>query len=162
MNNTTKSISIDEIAGLISGGVPVVFETMFRLQACSLPIGEFFAQGREIVVGSVGFIGEANGMVYLHLTSSLAKKLAGQMLGLPAATLDEEMINDVIGELSNVVVGAVKSQLCDSGAPCSLTIPSIIRGSGLSINPLRTEEREALYFGCGDDTLLITILMKQT
>jgi CheY-specific phosphatase CheX len=161
MNNTTKLIPIDEIAGLISGNLPVVFETLFRLHAEPLAEGEFSARGQEVVVGSVGFIGDANGMVYLHLTAALAQKLASQMLGLPAAELDDEMVNDVIGELSNVVVGAVKSQICDSGAPCTLTIPSIMRATGLSVETLRTEEREALYFACGDDTLLITILMKQ-
>jgi chemotaxis protein CheX len=161
MHNTTKSPLIDEISNLISESVPLVFETLFRHSARVTNTADFSAWDQQIVVGSVGFIGEANGMVYIHLTVDLAQKLAGQMLRLPPAELDEEMVDDVIGELSNVVVGAVKSQLCDGGSPCTLTIPSIIRGNGLSIKPLRSESSHSLHFSCGNDTVLITILMKQ-
>jgi CheY-specific phosphatase CheX len=162
MNTTTTTTHpIDEISGLIRDGVPAVFDTMLRLSAQPIPVGIFNPTAQEIVVGSVGFIGDANGMIYIHMTEELAKTCASQMLGFPASDLDEEMVNDVVGELSNMVVGAAKSLLCDAGSPCHLTIPSIIRGNKVSVEPVSPDERRILYFGCGGDCVLVMILMKQ-
>jgi chemotaxis protein CheX len=61
------------------------------------------------------------------------------MLGLSEVELDAagpEVINDAIGELTNMTVGAFKNGLCDLGFPCKLTIPSILRGTGIRVQPL--------------------------
>ena len=56
------------------------------------------------------------------------------MLGISESEVDAgEMVTDAIGELSNMVAGYVKSRLCDSGLPCTLTIPSVVRGQELSV-----------------------------
>jgi len=39
----------------------------------------------------------------------------------------------VIGELSNMIGGDLKSRLCDAGLPCQLSIPSITSGSDFKI-----------------------------
>jgi chemotaxis protein CheX len=49
------------------------------------------------VVGSVGFIGEVNGLVYLHFDLAFARLCASQMLGLSEKELDAagpEVVND--------------------------------------------------------------------
>ncbi|MEN9575235.1 MAG: Chemotaxis phosphatase CheX [Verrucomicrobiota bacterium] len=43
------------------------------------------------------------------------------------------MIDDVIGELSNMVVGNFKSNLCDAGLNCKLSPPAISRTSDFSL-----------------------------
>ena len=51
-----------------------------------------------------------------------------------------------MGELSNMVVGYVKSRLCDSGLPCTLTIPSVVRGQQLSVEGSAQVTRRAIGF----------------
>jgi len=66
----------------------------------------------------------------------------------------------VIGEVSNMVVGSVKSVLCDTGFPCNLTIPSIMRGQGFSIGVLRSSDRRLLTFNYREEYIHAELRMK--
>ena len=69
-----------------------------------------------MVAGSVGFIGEANGVVYVYSKATFARTLASRMLRMAEAELEaNEMVDDVIGELTNMIVGSIKSRLCEAG-----------------------------------------------
>ena len=109
------------------------------------------------IAGSVGFVGKATGVVYLHTGVGLGKTITGKMLGLSEADVDDEMLNDAFGELCNMVVGAVKSRLCDCGRTCVLTIPSIMRGSGLRIQDVANSSRHVLGFRAGDKRLVVEV-----
>ena len=118
---------------------------------------------RPQVVGTVGFIGECNGLIYLHLDLSFAKVCTCHLLGMTEKELDaagDEVINDAIGELTNMTVGSFKNGLCDVGYPCKLTIPSILRGTNFSIEPISSAVRHVYYFDCAQHRVIADILMK--
>lgn len=118
---------------------------------------------RPQVVGTVGFIGDINGLIYLHLDLGFARICTCHLLGMTEAELDEagdEVINDAIGELTNMTVGGFKNGLCDAGYPCKLTIPSILRGSNFSIEPISSAVRHIYYFDCAEHRVVADILMK--
>ena len=152
---------IDEVHDLLRGSVPEVFGTMLSMNAEPGEPADFVStDGETMVAASVGFVGEANGVVYLHLTASFARVLAGRMLGMEEEEFDgDEMVNDVIGELSNMVVGAVKSRLCDEGSACALTIPSFVRGAKLRVGATGGPERRLLGFRCGEGGIVVELLM---
>ncbi len=160
--NTTAPNLIDEVHDLLKSAVSEVFRTMLALEP--KPAGvphEWHAAGETLVAGSVGFIGDVNGIVYIHVTSAFARTLASRMLGLSEAELEsDEMVNDAIGELSNMIVGSVKSHLCDAGAACVLTIPSIVRGQNFKIESACSSERRLLSFCCGADHIVVELLIK--
>jgi len=115
------------------------------------------------VVGTVGFIGDINGLVYLYLGSEFAADSAGHLLGMTREELDEagdEVVNDAIGELTNMTVGAFKNQLCDRGFLCKLTIPSILRGTNFSIEPISSAVRRVYRFDVGAHRVVADLLMK--
>ncbi|HYC71881.1 MAG TPA: chemotaxis protein CheX [Opitutaceae bacterium] len=119
--------------------------------------------GVPLVVGTVGFIGEANGLIYLYFDQAFARVCTCQLLGMTEADLDEagdEVINDAIGEMTNMTVGSFKNGLCDAGYPCKLTIPSILRGSNFSIEPISSAQRHIFRFESGGHRLVTDILMK--
>lgn len=119
---------------------------------------------RPQVVGTVGFVGEINGLIYLHLDLAFARACTRQLLGMTDAELDaagDEVINDAIGELTNMTVGSFKNGLCDAGHPCKLTIPSILRGTNFSIEPISSAVRHIYYFDCAEHRVVADILMKQ-
>jgi CheY-like chemotaxis protein len=102
---------------------------------------------------------------YLPIARHLgaARTLASRMLGLAEAELQgDDMVNDAIGELSNMIVGCAKSRLCDAGAPCVLTIPSIVRGQSFVIEPACPCNRHLLGFRCGADHIMIELLMERS
>jgi len=115
------------------------------------------------VVGTVGFIGDISGLIYLYLEAGFANEIASHMLGMSAAELEEagdEVVNDAVGELTNMTVGTFKNQLADKGFPCKLTIPSILRGSNFSIEPISSATRRIYRFHIGEHQLVADLLMK--
>jgi chemotaxis protein CheX len=115
------------------------------------------------VVGTVGFIGDVNGLIYLYLEERFARLCTCQLLGMTEAELDaagDEVINDAIGELTNMTVGGFKNGLCDAGYPCKLTIPSILRGSNFSIEPISSATRHTYNFDSGGHKVVADILLK--
>ena len=123
-----------------------VFSTMLSLPA--VPLTEAPpAHTPERVSGSVGFVGEdVSGAVYVHVPAQFAGRITGAMLGLP----DEEIpgdadVNDVMGEVTNMLAGGLKSWLCDAGATCALTTPAIIRGTSFHI--VASEGVSQIQFG---------------
>jgi chemotaxis protein CheX len=115
------------------------------------------------VVGSVGFIGDVNGLVYMHLDQPFANLCTGHILGLSDAetkAVDDESVNDAIGELTNMVVGGFKNRLCEAGYPCKLTIPSILRGHDFRVEPTSSARRHAYRFHCAGHQLLTDIVVK--
>lgn len=115
------------------------------------------------IVGTVGFIGELNGLVNLHFDAAFARLCACQMLGLSERELDAagpDVLNDAIGELTNMTVGGFKNGLCDLGYPCKLTIPSILRGTGISVQPLSSVVWHVYLFECSGHRLYADIQIK--
>ena len=128
-----------------------VFSTMLSLPA--VPLAEASPDlPQERVSGSVSFVGETvTGSVYLHLPAAFAAHIAGTMLGMATAEVPADAeINDVIGEVTNILAGGLKSWLCDTGAECALTTPAIIRGTSFHI--LASEGVEQLQFSFASGT----------
>lgn len=161
----------------ITRAVSDVFKTMFARSSALveqpevIPADEDRDEGKpnvlingHLVVGTVGFIGDISGLIYLYLQAEFADELAGQLLGMtPAelADLGEEVVNDAVGEVTNMTVGTFKNQLCDHGFACKLTIPSILRGSNFSIEPITSATRRIYRFQIGSHQLVADLLMKQ-
>jgi chemotaxis protein CheX len=117
----------------------------------------------RLVVGAVGFIGEVNGLIYLHLEDGFAKAVTCRLLGLEPYDVEaegDEVVNDAVGELTNMTVGGFKNALCDMGLPCKLTIPSILRGSNFTIEPVADAMRHVYQFQVDGHRMTADLLMK--
>jgi CheY-specific phosphatase CheX len=114
----------------------------------------------SMVVGSVGFAGKASGVVFIGVPESLAIDAASAMVGLSASELDHDMVNDVIAELSNMIVGFVKSQLCDSGHTCVLTVPSVMRGDHMKVQKVSLSQNRSTLMACNNHVVSFEIVLK--
>jgi chemotaxis protein CheX len=165
---TTQNIAESLIRENITRAVGDVFKTMLGHVAQLRVPDDAAAQtehmsGSQQVVGTVGFIGDANGLIYLYLEEDFANQCTGEMLGLTPAELIEtgaDAVNDAIGEITNMVVGSFKNGLCDAGYPCKLTIPSILRGSNFSVEPISSAQRHVYSFECNGRRITADILLK--
>lgn len=159
----------------ITRAVEDVFKTMFSMSAVlvdmppAAPVADddeertVLIEG-QLVVGTVGFIGDISGLIYLYMSADFANRLASHILGMTFVELEEagdEVVNDAVGEVTNMTVGTFKNQLCDHGFSCKLTIPSILRGSNFSIEPITSATRRIYRFNIGDHVLVADLLMKQ-
>ena len=137
-----------------------VFDTMLSIKATSVQ-GAGMPHFQERVTGNVAFAGEhINGAVYLHLSAAFAGRVAAAMLGLAPEDLGEAEVNDVVGEVTNMLTGGLKSWLCDAGTDCAVSTPAIIRGSSFVIEAVPDVTREWLTFDCAQDRVVVEIHVK--
>ena len=153
---------IKDLEELVREAVEEVFSTMLMIETSCDPSCTDLSDLLPNVVGSVGFIGEVTGVFYLYTNDKFAQKMTSNLLGLEMEEIDmEEMVNDAVGEITNMIVGVVKSRLADRGTKCVLTIPSIVRGNNFRIEPVSSTERRVIPFQCeGKNRMVIEILTK--
>lgn len=169
----TQQISETLIRDNITRAISNVFKTMLGhetllVEKSLLPVSKTDGEiatpsARPQVVGMVGFLGEANGLIYLYMDQVFARMCTCNLLGMTEAEVEQggdETVNDAIGELTNMTVGSFKNGLCDAGYPCTLTIPSILRGSNFSIEPVSSAHRFVFRFDCADHRVTADILLK--
>lgn len=117
-----------------------------------------------LAVGNVGFAGDITGLVYLYLSEEFASIVAQGMLGMSEAEVAEagrECVSDTIGELSNMTVGVFKNRIHDLGYPCKLTIPTVVWGAGISIQPLRGTVRRTYVFKVEGHSVVADLIFKE-
>lgn len=151
---------IGDICELLTNGIGEVFNTMFNSRVDPVAVPDFSESEEQLVAGCVGFVGDANGVVYIYLADGFARALAVTMLQMTEDELDDSMVNDVVAEITNMVVGSAKSNLCDRGLNCVLTIPSIVRGREFCAEASAGAERALLGFRSEQGTFLVEVIAR--
>jgi chemotaxis protein CheX len=167
MTDTKTQITDHVIQDCIVRAVQSVFRTMMGQEASF--VSQVPAEPTTIplmpsqIIGSVGFIGGANGLIYLCLSEDFAKIASSRILGMTAAEVEmhgTEVVHDAIGEITNMTVGGFKNTLCDLGFPCKLTLPAIVRGNNLSIASIKSAQRHVYHFDCSGHQIVADIQIK--
>jgi chemotaxis protein CheX len=123
---------IADLEELLASAVTELFSTMLGMKMLPAPLESGFGNGKTHIAGAVGFVGRLSGVVYVFTTVSFARRITATFPGMEEAEVKEdEMINDAMGEMANMLIGHMKSRISDRGMPCMLTIPSVVRGSGV-------------------------------
>lgn len=151
---------IDDIDDLVTSAVSGVFATMLQIPLQVEPHGSPVRNGEAQVAGSVGFIGPLSGVVYVYSTQTFARRMTSELLGTRDKVPADEMVNDAVGEITNMIVGNIKSRLTDRGMSCVLTIPSIVRGSHFSIEATSSAQRRICSYDCEGNQLVVEVLLK--
>lgn len=122
-----------DLLQIIDKNVPEVFLTMAGLKATPGSGDENPHRPATLngVTGAVSLSGKASGIVYTGFSQSLAHAVTVRMLGGDSPLAEE--VSDVVGEFTNMITGNLKSQLCDAGYPCQLSIPTVMRGVEISV-----------------------------
>lgn len=85
------------------------------------------------LIGSVGFAGKINGTLYMLYSDRLACRVTEALIGVTASDADAPEVVDVIGEIANMVSGAMKGHTSKRGYPGWLSTPVILRGEGITL-----------------------------
>lgn len=124
-----------QITSQIRTVVPDVFRTMIRAElTCDVELEDQVSEPWPAigVIGSVSFTGKMSGVLYLIFPEPLALFTTESILG--KGPYQENDINDVVGEMTNIVTGNLKSKMCDLGFNCQLSIPTVVRGNDITID----------------------------
>ena len=137
---------IEAIEQVAHAAVTDLFSTMLGCALEPCPVTSVVISEPHIA-GAVGLVGKMTGVVYLYLTASFARRATCQLLGVRDQDLQgDELINDAVGELANIIVGQLKTELTNRGVSCAVTVPSVVRGNRFSISTSNAGGRVVLPF----------------
>jgi chemotaxis protein CheX len=154
--------SLEELEEMVVDAVDKYFNTMLEMNVAFVdsqagltsvdwdePPPPVFVTDKALIVSMIGFIGSVCGVINLYLEEDFASYLSCRFLGMTPEEVAEEgpdVINDCLGEMSNMIVGTLKNSICDQGHQCRMTVPSIVRGSNFSIETPDTVFRRIYSF----------------
>jgi chemotaxis protein CheX len=165
------AIPYDTLAGMMEASIRDVFSMMLKSSVKQHPIvqegslrikiEEVFGAESPLIVSNVGFGGEVFGFVYVYMKNETAQLLAQRMLdGIEPGMSEYELVNDAVGEFTNITIGGFKNQLTYQGFPCDLTIPSILRGKGISVETVSGCTRSVFHFKTRGQSILAVAIIK--
>lgn len=108
-----------------------VFETMVFM-AVEEAKDETSSLGDTCLLGSITFKGNWEGCLGVCCDVACARTIAANMLGMTTPEeLGEDDISDAIGEIANMVMGAVKSRIQNETGNIEVSIPCVVQGREL-------------------------------
>lgn len=124
---------IDEIcfSAALLEAAKEVFETMIfmDLEESSEPYQNI--EG-DSLLGSITFRGSIEGCLAIRCGMPCAKNIAQNMLGMePTEEISEEETRDAIGEVTNMVMGSIKSRIQKHTGEVQVSIPTVVGGREL-------------------------------
>ena len=128
-----------------------IFSTMVRLEIQpGIPVLKQGNIAKGVASGLIGMKAEgASGSVALSLTLPALRKISLGLLGEEFASIDKEAA-DLVGELTNMLVGGAKRIMSEKGHDFDMHTPQLLVGEG----------HEIVHHYAGQ-TVLLPILMNQ-
>ena len=146
VNNTLLTAALSGVQGAFT----MCGLTARCVGASSVPVRE----GGK-VTGMIGVHGKVSGFITLNMTERIAVRAVGGLLQEDFTELNSQVV-DATGEITNMVVGGIKSALANTKwAFLQITVPSVIIGQGYSIAYARGLEFLNVIFENDDKEALL-------
>src|SRR5215831_20749745 len=131
----------------IRGSAANVFATMLGQD---LPQGEVTVEHgapepNDGVVSFIGIAGTWAGTGSICCTPALACRICSQMLMMDATAVDAEVL-DAVAELTNMIIGSVKTDLEQHLGPLGLSIPTVVFGRNFKTRSAGSHEWTVVNF----------------
>lgn len=145
-----------EVAEAIRSSTQEVFSTMLGLEVSA---GEVFVEEEEAVPSSgvvsiIGLAGSWVGSGSLSCSAQLACRLASLFLQEEYAAVTEDVL-DSVAELTNMVVGNVKTHLENRLGAMGLSTPTVIYGRNFQTRSARNQEWTVVPFHLDGERMCI-------
>lgn len=150
-----------DVAERMSETTRELFASMIGLPAVEGPLIDLphTASSMEIVA-FVGLSGTSAGMLGVYSSATLARRIAGGLLGEEPADVNDE-VRDAFGEVANIIAGNVAIALGDMGQAVQLSLPSVIVGQFLVTTILNTiPPRRARKFRVNGEDLYVELALR--
>ena len=127
-------VTMTSLRDSVLDGAKEVFETMIFMA-----LEEIEDQAWEMedvaLLGTITFKGSLEGCLGICCGVTCARTIAANMLGMdPEDEISEDDINDAVGEVANMVMGALKARIQDHVGNVEVSIPSVVQGMELKNN----------------------------
>lgn len=133
-----------------------IWKSILSLDVKPAQNGSGDSNNNYAVAGCIQITGAWNGCVTMHYPMPLAKQVASIMFDLHGEPVENEQIQDALGEMTNMTGGNIKSLLPE---PCFLSLPAV----ALTDRAMRIPGSELVTqvtFKCNGENFLVSLLKK--
>ena len=153
-------ITHDDLVQLVRASTEQVFTTMLGLEfhpadAYLEQVGGLANNG---VVSFIGLAGSWVGTGSISCSPALACTLAGALMMSEYTSIDEEVL-DAVAEVTNMIMGNVKTALEDKLGPMGLSIPTVVYGRNFSSRTVGKQEWSVVPFNVGEENLEVQVCL---
>lgn len=110
------------------------------------------------VVSLIGLAGTWTGAGSITCSPSLACRVCSAMLMTDSSAVNEEVL-DAVAELTNMIIGSVKTDLEQHLGPLGLSIPTVVFGRNFKTRTTASSEWIVVRFHWDDECLLVKLCL---
>jgi chemotaxis protein CheX len=153
-----QALSQDELVNAIRGATNEVFTTMLNLEVTA---GEVFVEKEEAVPSSgvvslIGLAGSWVGSGSMACSAGCAAKIASALLMAPYTAIDEDVL-DAVAEVTNMIIGNVKTVLEARLGAMGLSTPTVIYGRNFQTRSSGNQKWTVVPFALGEDRMCVQV-----
>lgn len=110
------------------------------------------------IISLIGLAGSWVGAGRIACSAGLACRLSGALLASEYTSVNEEVL-DAMAEITNMIIGNVKSTLEEELGPMGLSIPTVIFGRNYQARSSGVKEWVVVPFRCGEDEMEVKLAL---
>jgi chemotaxis protein CheX len=157
-SNLAEAITQPELVAAIKSATHEVFSTMLNMEV--MP-GDVFVEKEEAtptsgVVSLIGLAGPWVGTGSLSCSAHLACTIASRFLMADYPAVVEDVL-DSVAEVTNMIIGNVKTVLENRLGGMGLSTPTVIYGRNFQTRSTRNREWTVVPFDCGGERLCVQV-----
>lgn len=150
------------IADTIRHATAEVFSTMIGLKVEG---GTEFGGGAGFgatdgVLAFIGLAGSYMGTGTVSCKAALACRISSEFLMTGLESVNGEVL-DAVGEITNMILGNVKSSLENDLGPLCLSVPTVVYGKNFEARALQSGESVVVPFTCGEDRFEVSLGLRR-
>lgn len=155
-----EGTSHEELADLITRAATDVFTTMLGMELVS---GAHYTDHKDPepqdgVVSLIGMAGEWVGMGSVACSAEFACRISSNFLMSECPAVNDEVL-DAVAEITNMIIGNVKTGLEERLGPMGLSIPTVVYGKNFTTRSLGQNEWTVVPFDCGGETMEVQVCL---
>jgi chemotaxis protein CheX len=149
-----------EIVNLIQESTESVFSTMLGLEVSSgrSDISQGAVAPSHGVAALVGMAGSWVGTGSIDCSAPMACLFAGAMLGSEYRSVDDDVL-DAIGEVANMIVGHIKTNVESVAGPMELSLPTVVYGHNFVTRSQRHIQWNVVPFTCCGQQFTVQVML---
>ncbi len=137
-----------------------VFSTMLGLEVEKIEsaVEKGMPEATDGLVSFIGLAGTWAGTGSLACSKDLGCRICSQMLMTETSSIDEDVL-DCVAEITNMVIGSVKTDLEAIVGPLGLSIPTVVFGRNFTTKSAGSTDWIVVRFRCGGEIMSVKMCL---
>lgn len=144
----------------IQNSAAQVFSTMLgvEISRSGVSVENGTPDANDGVVSFIGLAGNWAGTGSLTCSPALACRICSRMLMTETTSVDEDVL-DAVAEVTNMIIGGVKTDLEQQVGPLGLSIPTVVFGRNFKTRSAGSTEWTVVRFQWEDEQLVVRLCL---